>query len=369
MPFSPHFHIRRYDLDSSGPLTKVSLFDKEGIMRRLVVFGILFLDILLFISVVGSSSDASDLNPRTLIGSQDAVNSLAFSPNGKILASGGDDAIVNLWDTATGKKVNTLRGHDASVFADSSGTRGSVNSVAFSPDGRLLASGGRDSVILWDTTSGEKMKSLGSNAVNSVAFSPDGRLLASGGRDSIILWDTATWEKMKEFQGHTRPVKSIKFDPASKLLASGSNDRTIAIWDTISGKKLHTLDTHSRFVQSIDISPDGRLLASVGNNPNIVLWDMVSGLILKRIPTLERSVALSVKFSLDGKTVVSSFNNGRIDFWDVKAGNTTKQLSHGRNSVNSVAFSQDGKMFASGDSGGNIKLWIYDTAERLLLKP
>ncbi|MGW3124566.1 nSTAND1 domain-containing NTPase, partial [Streptomyces sp. NPDC001107] len=184
-----------------------------------------------------------------LIGHTDFVESVAFSPVGQTLASGGADGKIRLWDTATGKLRTTLDGHTDIV-----------ESVAFSPDGRTLASDSDRTIRLWDTDTGKLRTTLfgHSDGVGSVAFSPVGQTLASGGADGKIrLWDTATGKLRTTLDGHSDIVESVAFSPDGRTLASDS-DRTIRLWDTATGKLRTTLDGHSDIVESVAFSPDGR---------------------------------------------------------------------------------------------------------------
>ena len=166
------------------------------------------------------------------------VSSVAFSPDGKRLASGSRDNTIRLWDVASGRSLLELKGH--SDF---------VNSVAFSPDSKRLASGSGDQTIrLWDVASGRSLLELigHSASVNSVAFSPDGKRLASGSRDQTIrLWDVASGRSLRELKGHSDSVYSVAFSPDGKRLASGSRDNTIRLWDVASGRSLMELKGHS----------------------------------------------------------------------------------------------------------------------------
>ncbi|NWJ96398.1 MAG: hypothetical protein HXX20_11505 [Chloroflexi bacterium] len=159
-----------------------------------------------------------------------------------------------------------LRGHSASV-----------NSVAFSPDGKTLASGSLDkTIILWDVTTHNQLATLKghSDSVYSVAFSPDGKTLASGSVDNtIILWDVTTHNQLATLKGHSSYVYSVAFSPDGKTLASGSWDKTIILWDVTSHNQLATLKGYSNSVLSVAFSPDGKTLASGSNDNTIILWN------------------------------------------------------------------------------------------------
>jgi len=284
-----------------------------------------------------------------LEGHSDYVWSVAFSPNGLVLASGSDDNTIKLWDTASGTEIRTLKGHN-----------GQVLSVAFSPDGRALASGSGDSSLkLWDTASGTEIITLNghSNTVRCVAFSPDGGTLVSGSCDGTIkLWNIASGTEIRTLTGLSS-VYSVAFSPDSDILASGEFGNTIELWDTASGKKIKALTGYFKWVESVAFSPDGGTLASGGSDGTIKLWDIVSG---TEIRTLQGQSGLSgirsVAFSSDGLTLASGDDSGPIKLWNTASGNEIRTLQL-LPSVYSVAFSPDGRTLASGVSDGTIRLW------------
>ena len=282
----------------------------------------------------------------TLKGHSGGVESVAFSPDGKRLASGSLDKTIKLWDTVTGKELLTLKGHSYRV-----------KSVAFSPDGRRLASASR-TIKLWDTVTGKELLTLKRHSATalSVAFSPDGKRLASASR-TIKLWDTITGEELITLKRHAVcPVYSVAFSPDGKRLASGNWDRTIRLWDTVTGEELLTLKGHSTHVYSVALSPDGQHLASGSIDKTIKLWNTVTGEELLTLKGHSYGV-LSVAFSPDGKRLASGSHNSTIKLWDTVTGNELLTLKGHSLGVSSVAFSPDGKRIASGSSDNTIKLW------------
>src|SRR5262247_1313105 len=179
------------------------------------------------------------------------VTSVAFSPDGKRLATGSFDRTVKLWDADTGQELLTLKGHSDRV-----------SSVAFSPDGKRLATGSGDQTVkLWDAANGQALLTLKghSEAVWSVAFSPDGKRLATGSQDHTVkLWDAGADQDLLTLKGHSNSVVSVAFSPDGKWLATGSEDRKVKLWDAGTGQELLTLKGHGDVVHSVAFSPDGK---------------------------------------------------------------------------------------------------------------
>ena len=292
-----------------------------------------------------------------LSGHMDAVASVAFSPDGKTLASGSRDGTVILWNAQTAKAIRKpLTGHTDDV-----------TSIAFSPDGKILASGSRDTtIILWDVETGALISQLQehSDDVTSVAFSPDGKILASGSRDiTIMLWDVETGALTGGLVGHFDYVTSVAFSPDGKMLASGSKDETITLWDVQTATSIRPpLTGHIDYVTSVAFSPDGKTLASGSRDTTVILWDVETGEPLGQPLKGHVKDVASVAFSPDGKTLASSSRDTTIILWDVETGEPLGQPLRGHvdsifSYVTSVAFSPDGKTLASGSSDTTIILW------------
>jgi WD40 repeat protein/serine/threonine protein kinase len=305
----------------------------------------------------------------TLKGHTEIVMSVAFSPDGKRLASGSFDRTLKVWDAKTDQEALTIKGHTDIV-----------NSVVFSPDGKWLASGSgsygdryrkpvASDVKVWDARTGQERLSLKghANSIASVAFTPDGKRLASGSLDRTLkIWDFQTGREVFTLKGHTDYVVSVAFSPDGKRIASGSWDRTLKVWDDQTGQEGLVLK-HPWAVMSVAFSPDGKRLASgSGSNPlpgEAKVWDAQTGLELISLKGHSSGVH-SVIFSPDGKLIVSAGMDGALKIWDSRTGREILTLKGHTADVRGVAFSPDGKRLASGSE--TLKLWDTETGQEVL---
>ncbi|KAJ6025071.1 hypothetical protein N7540_005868 [Penicillium herquei] len=294
-----------------------------------------------------------NLELQTLEGHSGWIRSMAFSPNGALLASGSSDQTIRLWDMATGTLQQTLEGHS-----------GSVRSVAFSPNGALLASSSTDwTVRLWDIVTGTLQRTFKGHlgSIESMAFSPKGILLASGSSDkSIQLWDTATGILQQTLKGHSGWIRSIAFSPNGALLASGSSDQTIRLWDMATGTLQQTLKEHSGSVRSVAFSPNGALLASGSNDTTVRLWDTATCTLQQTLEGHSGWIR-SMAFSPNGALLASGSIDKSIRLWDTATYTLQQTLDGHSDSIESLAFSPNGVLLASGSIDKSVRLWDTTT--------
>lgn len=338
-------------------------------------------------------------------GHTERVDGIAFSPNGSLLASGSFDNAVKLWDTASKREVRTLAGHTAWVKA-----------VAFRPpEGQWLASGATNGdIIFWDVSTGAKLGNLsGNGSVNTVAFSPDGRWFACGNEKEIKLWDLKGWDlttkrQPRTLSGHSGAVNIIAFSADSKWLASGSSDRTVKIWDVATGRDVETLKGHTDSITSLAFSPDGQWLATSGVDARIKLWkvgvwseqpwqmtaaaqvfamafdpesrklvsadlhhqiklhEVQTGQALRTIDNpVKDDGAIAIAFSGDARWLATSTGDKTIKLRDVDTGREVHNLRTHSYGVYAIAFSPGGRWFATGGQENSLKLWEVATGREL----
>ncbi|MCS7073903.1 MAG: caspase family protein [Bacteroidia bacterium] len=277
-----------------------------------------------------------------------AVNAVAFSPNGKLLATASSDRKIIVWNALTGEKIRELTGHTASV-----------NSIDFSPDGKYLASGSSDKTVrYWSVETGNLLKTNQKHTavVEDVCFSPDGKSVASCGWDSTTtIWEPeAGWEE--SFYGSENTVYSVAFSPDGKLLASAGADMVVRVWQKNSGNLVSTMKGHFSTIRCLAFHPNGKILATGTLDNHIKLWEVETGACLKSIDGHEDAIR-AVVFSPDGRILASASKDGTIRFWNVRTGEVIRTLQGHRGALWDCVFSSDGTRFATASADKTARIW------------
>jgi WD40 repeat protein len=294
---------------------------------------------------------------RSFEGHDDWVRSVAFSPNGQQVLTGGMDGSAKLWDAASGQELRSFKGHGRSVF-----------SVAFSPNGQQVLTGSSDgSAKLWDAASGQELRSFTGNGgwVFSVAFSPNGKQVFTGSDDgSAKLWDAASGQELRSFTGHGRSVYSVAFSPNGQQVLTGSSNGSAMLWDAASGQELRSFTGRGGSVQSVAFSPNGQQVVTGSLDGSAKLWDTASGQELRSFKGHGRPV-LSVAFSPNGQQVLTGGVDGSAKLWDAMSGQELRSFTGHCGLVNSVAFSPNGQQVLTGGVDGSAKLWDAKSGQEL----
>ena len=298
------------------------------------------------------------------------VSSIAFSPDGRLLASGSaDDGTIKLWDVETGQNIAT--------FTETPVPNSSMSCVVFSPDGTKLAAGSAAGIKLLEVPTGEQVytrqhidfgKLEFPASIFSVAFSPDGTKLASASWDGVKLWEVETGQNITTLQGHTRVVSSVAFSPDGLTFASDSVGG-VQVWEAATGRHITTLAGPPNFVTAIAYSLDGTILATGSANTRnaehtIKLWDIETGQNLTTLQGHTDSVT-TIAYSRDGRILASGSKDKTVKLWDVSTGENIATLHGHEKMVFSIALSPNGTKLASGSEDTSIRLWEIPTGRAI----
>ena len=300
---------------------------------------------------------------KTLLGHKKMVTGVAFHPDGKLLASTSIDKTIRLWDVSTGAQQGVLH---SSPFDEN-------YTLAFSPDGTLLAVAGIDGVAIWHVASQTLQRTLKGQGLPrfGLSFSPDGRLLASGGWGKTVrIWDLATPATTRQVSGHSGYTMDVSFSLDGRLLASASMDKSIRVWDVARGTCKKALTGHGLGITSVRFSPDGRYLASGSMDKTIRLWHVAQ--IVKadgsrrfffddafgyEVLGGHTNVVSAVSFFPDGRSLVSAGWDRSIRVWDVKSGVQQKRISTGHTDiVRSMSLGPSGRLLATGSRDRTVRI-------------
>ncbi len=312
---------------------------------------------------------ATNMQLRTIPTAQaEGVTSIAFSPDSKIIASGGYDGTFKLWDATTGAALRTVNV-----------AGGQIASLAFSPDGKTLAVASVAPVKLYDVANGENLREFVQTSpdelisTDSVAFSPDGKRLASASALKVNVWDVATAAKIRTLEGHTDGVNAVAFSHNGKMIASGSNDNTLKLWDAATGRELRTLKDDQYWIKDVAFSPDDLRVAGGTYGNRIMVWDTASGAEINKLYSKYQNVE-SVAFNRDGKRLAGAVGI-EVLLWDVASGNevtppqvssadvTTLAFDRRTRTLSSVSFQKNTVKFWDTASGGSLRTLPTGTRE------
>ncbi len=279
------------------------------------------------------------------------VYKVAISPDDRLVAKGGSDGKITIWQIDNRQSLLKIKAHDSHVVG-----------LVFTADSKKLFSSSFDRTIkIWDLDSGNCLHTWQLNApVYRIALSPDDLILASGSNcGDVLLWDVTTKELLNKFTGHTMTVLDISFQPQGKLLASSSFDTSIKIWDLNTGNCLRTLTEHTQVVSSVNFNSLGTQVASSGLDTLIKIWDVESGQCLQTIQQHTRTV-IDVLFSPNSQQLISGSQDLSVRIWDEvqpNEWNCSIVLQGHENTIWSIALSATGKILVSSDQSGVLKLW------------
>ena len=287
------------------------------------------------------------------------VNSIAFSPNGKYLATGSGDGTARVWEATSGKEVTRMT-QGPQVYPPR------VHSVTFSPNGKYLATGSGDGTArVWVATSGKEVARMNhQGSVNCVAFSPDGRLLATGSEDRTArVWRAVSGREIARMN-HADRVYSVAFSPDGKCLVTASDDNTARVWETTNGQEIVRM-YHARNLDSVVFSPDGKYLVTANNDDYTVrVWEATRGQEVARMDHSRYDIQRSVAFSPDGKYLAQGSREG-ARIWKANSGEEVMRITGEHHNVHSIAFSPDGKYLATASPDHTARVWEVDSGQEV----
>jgi RNA polymerase sigma factor (sigma-70 family) len=288
----------------------------------------------------------------TFDGEKDGT-AVAISGDGKLMASEGEDEIVNVWDVGTTRVKAAIE----------TGHKRKVSSIAMSGDGKVLVTGGEEGTAkLWDVATRRLKATLEGHKdqVTSVAISSNGKLVASASADGRVkLWDAATGREKATLEGHKGKVNSVAISGDGKLVVSASDDKTVKVWDAATGREKATLEGHTDRVIAVAISGDGKLVVSSSEDDTVKLWEVSTG---REKATLmghkDKVASVAISGNANARLVATASGDGTVKLWDAATGREKATLEGSKDKeVSSVAISSNGKLVVAGSRDAKVQLW------------
>lgn len=336
----------------------------KGVSRSLKVAGVVAASLLMaggvrylwqsqgfftFAPAVVSPFSEGDIVPlRTLDTQSGSVFALAMHPKGRVVVSGGQDEVIQLWDMQSGILLTSLTGHLQAITA-----------LQLTPEGETLVSGSADKTVkIWNLESGSLRYTLTGHEgrINSVHVSPDGSLAVSGSNDRTLkVWDLRTGREVRTLTGHTGAVNQVKVSADARFIISASSDGTIKVWDLPTGKLLQTMTGHENGVQVIAVSRDSQTLVS-GGDDKIIVWNMTTGKKLQAFSQSSQSTR-SLTFSRDGRYLMSAHQDGTIKLWNWRTGRLLETVRGHSDSVGEIVICPNNRTLVSGSLDHHLGVW------------
>lgn len=289
----------------------------------------------------------------TFSGHSGTVNAVAYSPDGTRIASGSNDGTVRIWNATKGHIIYTCDSHSARV-----------NSVTWSPSGNHIAFGSNDQTVqIWNASTAHRTSLFSVHSspwvwVYAVASSPDGSRIAMGSKDNTVqIWNVSSGSKIFTYSNHSRPVTTVAWSPNNMSIASGSDDKTVQVWQVNNGSKITTYTGHSSTIFAVEWSPTGERIASGSYDKTIHVWEATTGANVFTYQGHSGCVKTLV-WSPEGKRIASGSMDGTVQVWDAATGSHIFTYRGHTGAVNAVAWSPDGKHIASVGDDKTVQIWV-----------